>query len=476
MFVRVIGIYYEIPASNSTIIELIIIEMKPQRVIPLCSFLLFLALLCACTNPVEFVTLDELETQCAETPLPTLYSGYLETVSATSKAPSPITTKYDLWSAEIPMLRGVNVWQALVIPEVDGATFKGSDHVGPPFTQEDFDLLASLGANYVVISAPGLFTENPPYQVDPEVQRNLDSMLEMIANADLFATIAFRSGPGKAEWSLCCLDEDYYEGYFNDKVWSDPEAQAAWASMWQYTAERYKDNPIVVGYKLMVEPNAADVLYGIDSPSEFFKSYAGSLADWGTFYPQIVSAIRAVDTQTPILVGADGYSSVAWLTYLTPTDAENMVFIAHQYMPYSTYTHQDGRKMNSYPGQFDVDQDGDIESFDKEYLSHLLQPVRCYESKYDVTVAIDEFGVKRWVPGASDYLLDLLDLFEKEGWNYAIWEWSTSYEPYGLSIDDFNYKLGTDPSNKTILLDNPILNVLRAYWSKNTLRPSNAPW
>jgi hypothetical protein len=373
------------------------------------------------------------------------------------------------------MLRGVNVWQALVIPEVDGDS-KGSGRVGPPFTQADFNLLASLGANYVVISAPGLFTENPPYQVDQEVQRNLDEMLEMIANADMFATIAFRTGPGKAEWSLCCSDVSYYDDYFNDIVWSDPDAQAAWAEMWQYTAERYRNNPAVVGYKLMVEPNAADLLYGIDSPKEFFRSYGGSLSDWVTFYPQIVSAIRAVDTETPILVGADGYSSVAWLSSLTPVDAENMVYVAHQYMPYETYTHQSKRGKNSYPDTFDVDKDEEIDQFDKNYLSALLQPVRQYANKYDVPIAIDEFGVKRWVPGASDYLNDLLDLFEQEGWNHAIWEWSTSYEPFGLEVDDFNYKLGIDSANKTVQLDNPILNVLRAYWSMNTIRPSNAPW
>ncbi|MGV8026823.1 MAG: glycoside hydrolase family 5 protein [Anaerolineaceae bacterium] len=424
----------------------------------------------ACVSLPELVTYEE---SVHETQTPAL--SVSTPVVVESSAVPVVKHKIDLWSGNTPMLRGVNVWQALVIPEVDGDS-KGSGRVGPPFTQADFDLLASLGANYVVISAPGLFTENPPYRVDVEVQRNLDEMLGMIANADMFATIAFRTGPGKAEWSLCCSDVSYYDDYFNDIVWSDPNAQDAWAEMWQYTAERYRDNPAVVGYKLMVEPNAADLLYGIDSPQEFFRSYGGTLSDWVIFYPQIVSAIRMVDTETPILVGADGYSSVAWLASLTPVDAENMVYVVHQYMPYETYTHQNKRGKNSYPDSFDVDEDGEIEQFDKNYLSTLLQPVRQYAKKYEVPIAIDEFGVKRWVPGASNYLNDLLDLFEKEGWNYAIWEWSTGYEPFGLEVDDFNYKLGTDPTNRMILLDNPILNVLSAYWSLNSIRPSNAPW
>lgn len=441
-----------------------------QTRFPFLFFLLVLLLCSSCRFSPELVTYEDSiqPTQRPATLNPTPAAA--QTIDSTA-----IQQKMDLWTADSPLLRGVNIWQAIVIPEVDGNS-KGDGRVGPPFTQADFDLLASLGANYVVLSVPGLFMEEPPYQLDEQVQQNLDELLRMIGNADMFATIAFRTGPGKAEWSLCCSDTHYYDDYFNDSIWSDPEAQAAWAAMWQYTAERYRDDPVVVGYELMVEPNAADILYGIYSPKEFFRSYRGTLADWNTLYPQLVSAIRSVDEDTPILVGADGYSSAAWLSYLTPVDANNIVYDVHQYMPYDTYTHQNSREKNSYPGEFDVNNDGKIETFDQNYLSALLQPVRQYEKKNSAAIVINEFGVKRWVPGAADYLNDLLALFETEGWNYAIWEWSTGYEPFGLEVDDFNYTLSTDPANKTIMLENPVLDVLRSYWRLNTVRPSNVPW
>ena len=38
-----------------------------------------------------------------------------------------------------------------------------------------------LGANYVNISHPGLFGEDPPYVLDEAVQDNLDRLLDMIA-------------------------------------------------------------------------------------------------------------------------------------------------------------------------------------------------------------------------------------------------------------------------------------------------------
>lgn len=128
-----------------------------------------------------------------------------------------------------------------------------------PSTQADFDALAAMGANYVNIYHPGLFTETAPYTVDLDIQNNLDNLLAMIAKARMFAVISFRTGPGRSEfWAFWGEDNvsDPEEGwfdpsYYNNRVWTDQEAQDAWVEMWRYTAQRYKDNPVVVGYDLM---------------------------------------------------------------------------------------------------------------------------------------------------------------------------------------------------------------------------------
>lgn len=426
----------------------------------------------ACNPFVEFNTLEEMNT-ASETATP--FSAVLLTPSQPKKeiTPADIHSKWDLWSSGVSLLRGANVWQALVLSKVDGVVFKGDGRVGPPFTQEDFYNLASLGANYVVISGPGLFTEKPPYQVDMEVQENLDHLLEMIANADMFATIALRSGPGKAEWSLCCWGEPYYRGYFNDRIWTDSAAQQAWVDMWQYTAERYHDNPIVVGYKLMVEPNASEVLFNISEPEEFHKYYSGSLADWNILYPQIVTGIRKTDSETPILVGSDGYSSINWLPFLKPVNDLYIVYVVHQYSPYEQYTHQDPWGNNSYPDTFDTNNDRKEETFDRNWLINLLLPVSNYFLENNSPIAVDEFGICRWVPGAAEYMYDLMGLFEENSWNYAIWEWATSYRPFEEEVHDFNFRFGSDPKLRFSIENSPLMDVIMYYWSMNIIRPSN---
>jgi len=114
----------------------------------------------------------------------------------------------------------------------------GPGPIGPPYVQGDFDRLAAMGANYVNVSHPGLFTEAPPYVLDEAV-----------------------TGPGRSEFTFF-WDEagDWFDAsYLNDSVWQDQAAQDGWVAMWHYTADRYRHNPIVVGYDLMVEPNSNEV-------------------------------------------------------------------------------------------------------------------------------------------------------------------------------------------------------------------------
>jgi cysteinyl-tRNA synthetase len=382
----------------------------------------------------------------------------------------PSFDKYDLW-VNGPHLRGANIWQAVVIPDLDGLEFKGPGPVGPPYTQEDFDKLAALGANYVSISGPGLFTEQPPYEVDPGVQAHLDDLLAMIEQADMFATIGFRTGPGRSEYNLCCSGDSYFRGYFNDIVWEDQAAQDAWVEMWRYTAKRYRDNPIVAGYKLMVEPNSSGIFFGIYEPDEFYDQYAGTLYDWNQFYPRLVDGIREVDEQTPILVSGMGWSGLAWLNDIEPTDDPRSVYVVHQYEPQDDYTHQAPRGKNSYPGEFDLDYDREDDQFNREWLDEFLSPIDEFQARYGFPVAVDEFGVNRWVPGGAEFMADQMDLFDQRGLNSALWEWQTSWPPFAEDVHDMNFLLGPDPRNLDEV-PNELMDAIVSYWARNEIRPS----
>lgn len=371
-------------------------------------------------------------------------------------------------------LRGANIWQRIVVPELDGPEFLGSGYLGPPVTQADFDALAALGANVVDLSHPGLFTERPPYVLDEQVQANLDRLIGIAAQADLFVVITFRTGPGRSDFTFYRDGAgDWFDpGLLIESVWSDAAAQDAWVDMWRYTAERYRDNPVVVGYDLMCEPNGEGIFLDVYDPESFYPEHAGSLLDWNQFYPRIVDGIRAVDAQTPILVSAQGWGAVRWLPALKPVDDARTVYMVHQYEPQDAYTHQGPSGENTYPGEFDLDWDGNPEPFDRAWLQDYLTVVGTFQRQHAVPVSVNEFGMERWVPNAAEFMDDQMARFEELGMNHMFWAWDPAWAPWTSSSNGFNYLFGPDPGNATPI-DNDLLNVITGYWSRNTIRPSN---
>lgn len=410
--------------------------------------------------------------QPTPTPIPIL--------TPTPKPVGAIASKWDLWSNGT-MLRGANIYQRRVFPELDGPTFLGPGPMGPPYTQQDFDRLAECGANVVIVSHSGLFTVDPPYALDARIQANLDQLLTKIANANMFAVISFRGGPGRSDFALF-----YWDGldpkFFNDSVWNSQSAQDAWVEMWRYTAERYKNNPVVVGYDLMVEPNSnfSGSNYFTDrkemwDPNVFYAQYGGTLYDWNQLYPRITEAIRRVDPKTPLLIGGNSYSSVAWLPYVAPTDDLYTVYTVHHFEPFDAYTHKHWSAPDfasaTYPGFYDIDYDGAPEQFNKAWLNVFLSPVDQFKSLHNKPVAVNEFGVARWANQAAAYINDQMELFEDRGMNHMIWLWESSWAPMA-SEDMFNFRHGSLPSNHTDVPTSDLIETIKRFWGRNQVRPS----
>jgi hypothetical protein len=396
-----------------------------------------------------------------------------QTQAPSNLSPAPPLDKWSLWSRGT-QLRGANIWQRIVVPELDGPEFLGDDYVGPPITQSDLDALADLGANVVNFSHPGIFTERPPYVLDEHAQANLDRLIEMAAQADLFVVITFRTGPGRSDFTF------YRDGagdWFDpellvESVWTDSEAQDAWVDMWTYTAERYRDMAVVVGYDLMCEPNGEGIFLDVYDPELFYPEHAGSLLDWNQFYPRIVDGIRQVDEETPILVGTQGWETVRWLPALEPVDDPRTVYMVHQYEPQDTYTHQAASGENGYPGEFDLDGDGVADPFDRAWLEDQLSVVGDFQREHGVPVSVNEFGVERWVPDAAEFMADQIEVFEDLGMNHSLWAWDPAWEPWTSSVNGMNTLYGPDPDNAAPV-DNELLDVITGFWARNTVRPSS---
>lgn len=385
------------------------------------------------------------------------------------------TDKFSLWNNGT-QLRGAIMAQSKVYPELGMDATLGPGAVGPPLEQEDFAKLAGDGANLVVFSYPGLFDDRAPYALNEGAQDNLDRLIAMAEEADLFVVIAFRSGPGRSEFALSRSEAGTWfdATYVNDDVWKDTTAQDAYAAQWRHTADRYKDSPVVVGYELMVEPNGND-LVGIWDPAQFYEEYTDTTYDWNVLHKKISKAIREVDQETPIIIGGISYSGVQSLPSIVPNGDDRTVYTVHQYEP-ADYTHQwpnaAGSFENQYPGRFDADLDGNVDDVNREWVNNLLGTVDAFREKYGVPVAATEYGILRHAPAADVFLDDQLGLFENYGLNHAIWEWGSSYTPDTNNWNPFMFRFGSDINNVSET-DSNLFDVIKGNWEKNMTRPSN---
>jgi hypothetical protein len=383
-------------------------------------------------------------------------------------------TKAALWTNG-SCLRGANIYQRRVYPEIDGDGL-GPGAVGPPYVGEDFARLAALGANFVDVSHPGVFSEAPPYALDEEVLANLDAVVDAAAAAGLFAVISFRTGPGRNEFVF--LDEEdpdwVGESLDDNSVWQSAEAQDAWAAMWRATAERFRDHRAVVAYDLMVEPNA-NALVGAYEPGAFYPAYGDSSYDWNRFYREIVAAIREVDAETPILVGALGWSDAEWLGWLAPTDDDRVVYAAHQYRPFDYTSQEPDAAGPTYPGRFDADGDGAEEDVDLDWLLATLGPVDAFQQLTGAPVAVNELGVARWAPGAAEFLADEIDVLEQLGASWAFWMWYPEFAPWA-GLDEFSVLNGPDPASHALAPDNALLASITDAFARNTASLADAAW
>jgi hypothetical protein len=376
--------------------------------------------------------------------------------------------KFSLWSSETK-LRGANIFQRRVYPEYDGYEILGPGPIGPPLVQADFDSLAAAGANFVVLSHPGVYSETAPHVVAQDALDNLDNCLQMAENAGLYVVIAFRTGPGRSEFTF------YRDGTWFDPsdlvetVWTNTTARNGFISMWSYVANRYKYHSSVIGYELMVEPNSTNVL-GISDPSAMYPAYANTGYDWNTFSAAITTAIRAVDANTPILVGANGSSDIYWLQAVVPTGDSKTVYVLSEYNP-GCYVFQDLEKTGTlpytYPGSFDIDGDSVPDTVNKAAFVAFFAQISDFKTRTGCQVAVTEFGCARWSPGVDVFLGDKMDIFQTLHVAFAVWQWVPDYTFSTTYDDPMNIRAGQSQASKN-KTTSAMLTMIESYWNNNT--------
>ncbi|MCP3925380.1 MAG: glycoside hydrolase family 5 protein [Desulfobacterales bacterium] len=286
--------------------------------------------------------------------------------------------------------------------------------------------------DFLIGDAP---TNSTPIQKDVDY---LITVLDKAQQADIKVVLTMLSLPGN-RWT------QHNNGKQQRDIWRSFDVQNHAIQFWTLLAEKLKDHPALVGYNIKNEPTPEKVAprfrdWYIGDYAEWYRTVEGTPADLNLFYSKIVKSIRQVDKKTPIILDSGFYATPWAFKILKPLPQKHIIYSFHMYEPYP-FTSARNRGKYEYPGKIPTGEAGSASlDWNKKQISEFLKPIRQWQNKYGIPntqIFAAEFGVFRYNKGASQYLKDIIQVFESNGWHWAF---------YSFREDDWHgmdYELGT---------------------------------
>ena len=229
------------------------------------------------------------------------------------------------------------------------------------------------------------------------------------------------------------------------RLWKEEKYHEQTCRFWKDLSQRLKDHPAIVSYNIQNEPhpeifNGKYSFWKNDLP-KWYETIKGTPADLNLFYRKVISSIREVDKETPIVVSPGLYATPWCFSYLEKIDDPHIVYSFHVYEPYQYTTLRLNDGKYEYPGKVPVDNDPPLEfDMNKTAMAGYLKPVSEWARKNNVPsnrIWAGEFGCSRKVEGVEKYLSDLIEIFNENGWHWAFYSYREDV------WENMDYELGT---------------------------------
>ena len=208
--------------------------------------------------------------------------------------------------------------------------------------------------------------------------------------------------PGGTPWWLKNIDQQVINCWIN--FWSynqHKDLQDHYILTWQKIAERFKNNPYVIGYDLMNEPWGGDLV-------KVFLTGEFERVQLTAFYNRLIPALRNIDpnkyiffepTPAPVTFGAPSNLSAIKDT----RSAAKLVYAPHCY-PYDTH---EGNGYTSTSKQ-------QLKDWERERVKDL-------KKHGGIPLLTGEFGLSPSQAGFADYLNDFNAMSDRNQWHWTYW-------------------------------------------------------
>ncbi|MBL8012522.1 MAG: cellulase family glycosylhydrolase, partial [Candidatus Omnitrophica bacterium] len=173
--------------------------------------------------------------------------------------------------------------------------------------EDDFRFIAKSGFNSVRVPFHHNLIERKPFSYDPEGLKYLDTVLDWGKKYKLGIILDLHAAPG-------AQNHDWHsDSDGRARLWASKNFQKRVFALWEFLADRYRDNPSVLGYDLLNE-----------SVIEDHEKLTA-------FYQKLISVIRGVDRNHILFVEGNRWAQD--VPCLEPLMDDNMVASIHYYEP-----------------------------------------------------------------------------------------------------------------------------------------------
>jgi hypothetical protein len=239
------------------------------------------------------------------------------------------------------------------------------------------------------------------------------------------------------------------DGQQDYRLWRDLEYRAQAAAFWRELAAELRDHTAVVGYDFLNEPHPERLpetaaLYHRD-PAAWREQARGGAADLDAFYAALLRAVREVDEATPVIVESGIWASPERFCCLNPQADPNVLYSFHMYDPYEYTTFRVNKGRFSYPSPAAKGRSEKAairRQLNPAGLRQILEPVTRWQKEHGIPanrIFAAEFGCDRGVPGAAEYLSQVIGILNEEGWHWAFYAFRED------GWDRMDYEAGTSP-------------------------------
>ena len=305
-----------------------------------------------------------------------------------------------------------------------------------PPSLESLKDLKNFGADFVYVQIYDFWSVEKPYSPEKSTSNELENLLEDIEESNLKAILVPMTGPGK--------DDSHSEIFYKY------DAQEAWEMMLQDLLYETKDNPSVIGWSIMGKPNPDK--YFLEEDSSSFKK---SSKIWINLTDRYINVMRDIDSNKLIVISPLNSESIEGLLAQKLVKDENVIY---------TVSFIEPRKLilqDEPPFEYLYNKDAEEKTYTRRDIISLIDHLTKFKKENNVAILISEYGAVRYIPGIEEYLSDLVEIFENEGFSHAYYGWD--------EIDDtskFTLEYGINIYNEEIYEDSKVFKPILESWEE----------